>query len=113
MQVAAAVEAVAAADGENGVQWQRWGGAFDGQECDTMSGQDGSTTRVNAATIRHNETARGRCNERTMRGDATTSQRSKKTGGRRDERTRGPRDDRRLKNQLARQEDKRGARRNN
>jgi hypothetical protein len=65
-QVAAAVAAV---DGEDGVQSQRWGGAFDGRECDTMSGQDGGTTRVNAATIRHDETARGRCNERTMRGD--------------------------------------------
>ena len=37
--------AAAAVDGEDGVQWRRWGGAFDGQEC--------GTTRVNAATIRH------------------------------------------------------------
>jgi len=76
-------------------------GAFDGRECGTMSGRDGGTTRVNAATIRHDETTRGRCNERTTRGDATTSRRGEKTGGRRDERTRGPRDDRQLKNQLA------------
>ncbi len=82
------------------------GGAFDGQECGTMSGRDGSTMRVNAATIRHDEMTRGRCNERTTRGDATNSRRGEKTGGRRDERTRGLRNDRRLKNQLARQEDK-------
>jgi hypothetical protein len=33
-----------------------------------MSGRDGGTTRVNAATIRH---TRGRCNERTTRGGFT------------------------------------------
>jgi len=32
-QVAAAVAAV---DGEDGVQWRRWGGAFDGRECGTV-----------------------------------------------------------------------------
>ena len=73
------------------------------------SGRDGGMTRFNAATIRNNETTRGRCNERTTRGDVTTSRRGEKTGGRRNERTRGPRDDRRLKNQLAQQEDKRKA----
>jgi len=31
------------------------GGAFNGRECGTMSGQDGGTTRVNAATIRHRQ----------------------------------------------------------
>ena len=62
--------AVAAVDGEDGVQWRRWGGTFDGRECGTMSGRDGGTTRVNAATIRHDETTRGRCNERTTRGGA-------------------------------------------
>ena len=34
-QVAAVMAAV---DGEDGVQWRRWGGAFDGRECSTMSG---------------------------------------------------------------------------
>jgi hypothetical protein len=58
----------AAVDGEDGVQWRRWGGTFDGRECGTMSGRDGGTTRVNAATIRH---TRGRCNERTTRGGFT------------------------------------------
>ena len=58
----------AAVDGEDGVQWRRWGGTFDGRECGTMSGRDGGTTRVNAATIWHDETTRGRCNERTTRG---------------------------------------------
>jgi hypothetical protein len=50
----------AAVDGEDGVQWRRWGGTFDGRGCGTMSGRDGGTTRVNAATIRHDETTRGR-----------------------------------------------------
>ena len=45
--------------------------------------RDGSKTRVNAATIQHDETARWQCNERTTRGDATTSRRGKKRGGRR------------------------------
>jgi hypothetical protein len=86
-----------------------------GRECDTMRGRDGGTTRGNAATIRPDLTTRGRCNKRTTRGDgdATTSQHGKKTGGWRDERTRGPLDDRQLKNQLARQEDKRGEGRDN
>jgi hypothetical protein len=81
-----------------------------GRECGTMRGRDGGTTRGSAATIRHDLTTRGRCNKRTLRGDGnvTTSRRSEKTGGRRDKRTRGPPDGRRLKNQLARQEDKRG-----
>jgi hypothetical protein len=45
----------AAVDGEDGVQWRRWGGTFDGRECGTMSGRDGGMTRVNAATIWHDE----------------------------------------------------------
>ena len=28
--------AVAAVDGEDGMQWRRWGGAFDGRECGTV-----------------------------------------------------------------------------
>ncbi len=77
-QVAAAVAAVAAVDGEDGVQWWRWGGGLDGREqCGMMSVRDGGTTRVNAATIRHDETTRGRCNERMTRGDATTWRRFK------------------------------------
>jgi hypothetical protein len=42
-------------------------GAFDGRECGTMSGRDGGTTRVNAATIWHDEMTRRWCNERTTR----------------------------------------------
>ena len=53
-QVAAAVAAVAAVNGgEDVVQWRRRRGAFNGHECGMMSGQDGGTMRVNAATIRH------------------------------------------------------------
>jgi len=107
------VAALVVVDGEHGVQWRRWGGAFDGRECGTMRGRDGGMMRVNAATFQHDETTSGRCNERTTRSNATNSRHGEKMGGWRDERTRVPRDNRRLKNQLARQEDKRGARRNN
>ncbi len=54
----------AAVDGEDGVQWRRWGGTFDGRECVTMSGRDGSMTRVNAATIRRREGVQRKDDER-------------------------------------------------
>ena len=91
------------------------GGAFDGQECGTMSGRDGGTTRVNAATVRRQEGGATKGRQVAMRQPADAARRrdggvtrgregrvtigDSKTRGGRDETMRGMWDGRQCNNQ--------------
>jgi len=120
-QVAAAVAVV---DGEDGVQWWRWGGAFDGRECGTvdematrrdsmqqpsgtMRRREGGATKgrrevmrqpADVARRREGGMTRGR-EGRAMIGDSKISWHDKRTRGGRGKTTRGLWDGRQCNNQ--------------